>query len=593
MPVLIAVVLARLAPMVPAGRVIAVGLAVGLLGYNALTHVIFIRDAAGRPYRPVDAMISRLETLGIRGCYADSRVAQVIAFESRERIQCADLYGYRNFSALQAVDAIDDPAAVALVAHWTLQSPSPEVVTATLQLMGAEVRADRVGEYVIFHHARPPDPRVRPIPPIGWSARASAHAEQAPRVFDRQVWTRWSTTKQGGEWLELDLGRSHRLAGLTLEAGPFPIDGPAGLRVETSPNGRVWDIAAQAAGLLPGMHWWKGHLRADESGRVIVHLAGHPTRYVRIVQTGRDQPGVLWSVSEVFAYEVADAPWAPPAAADAAHAQAQAELAHWMDDPGGPHPRRAPVTYEHRRSQVPWAAVFAAATRAIELRPEWDEAHHLYARALTLWGWTEAFDVAVARARADGAWEEVIRWAQAAEAESPALWRSGRLEARVDALRRLGRVADVAGLQAAAARAEAAQQPVRRLHARFDNGLELTGVALPGVARRGERVSLRYAWRASRRPGVDFTAFVHLEGQGRRLIHDHVLGGEFGTSRWWDGERVVETLPLIVPADAPPGTYHVRVGVWRPETGRRARVEVSYLPHDRTAVAVGTLEIRD
>ena len=41
-----------------------------------------IRDSAAMPWRPVDAVIARLETLGIHACYADSRIAQVLTFES-------------------------------------------------------------------------------------------------------------------------------------------------------------------------------------------------------------------------------------------------------------------------------------------------------------------------------------------------------------------------------------------------------------------------------------------------------------------------------------------------------------------------------
>src|SRR5262249_11336396 len=67
LPVLVAVALARLARALPAGRAIAVGLAVALLGYNAVTHVRFIQEAEGQPYRPVDAVIARLDALGIRG----------------------------------------------------------------------------------------------------------------------------------------------------------------------------------------------------------------------------------------------------------------------------------------------------------------------------------------------------------------------------------------------------------------------------------------------------------------------------------------------------------------------------------------------
>src|SRR5207249_7488681 len=61
--------------------------------------------------------------------------------------------------------------------------------------------------------------------------------------------------------------------------------------------------------------------------------------------------GAEWSIGELFVYEAADRPWAPPPAAVAVLAEARQELAHYMDDPGGPNPRRAPVTAAHRRGQ--------------------------------------------------------------------------------------------------------------------------------------------------------------------------------------------------------------------------------------------------
>jgi dolichyl-phosphate-mannose-protein mannosyltransferase len=591
LPVLWAVWLACVARWGRAGRVAALALAVALFGFHLTTHAVLVRDAAAYPRRPVDAAVARLERLGVQACYADSRIAQVITFESRERIRCVDYYGFRDFALLEAVDRLDNPQRVAIVTHRTLQNPTPQVMANTLRLMGADFQTDEIGDYVIFHHVRPPDLALKPIPPVGWAARASLDGERAGAAFDRQVWTRWRATKLGGEWYELDLGRSRPLAQVTIESGPFPLDGPVGLRVETSPDGQVWDIAAAATEVLPGLHWWKGHPRGDESGRVIVRLPGRPVRYVRLVQTGQEPSDALWSISEIFVYEAVPG-WTPGVAAEQTVNAAMAALAHWKDDPWGPHPRRTPSSYEHRRSQVPWAAVFAAASRAIEVAPEWEEAHHLYARALALWGWSETLDVAVARARMDAAWGEVVRWARAADADSSALWRSGRLEAQLEALRRLGRTAEADGLAAEAARIEASHQPPSRLHARFDNGLELTGVTLPPVARPGDVLTVRYAWLVNRRPGVDLTAFVHLDGPGRRLVLDHALGGDFGSSQWVEGERVVETVPFHVPATAPAGPYRVLIGVWHPETGRRARVETSYLPHDRSAVAIGTLEIK-
>src|SRR5207249_11424721 len=137
----------------------------------------------------------------------------------------------------------EDPAAVAFVAHRVLRSPSPGVMAGTLRLIGAGFRRDEVGDYVIFHHWKPPDPPIRPISTVGWSVRASAHNEVASRAFDRRVWTTWRVPKTDQAWLELDLGQVYSLAQITAALGPLAPDVPLGLRVETSRDGRGWDRA--------------------------------------------------------------------------------------------------------------------------------------------------------------------------------------------------------------------------------------------------------------------------------------------------------------------------------------------------------------
>src|SRR5262245_40322264 len=377
LPVLGAVALERVARRRAVLARLAVASAAVVLAYHGATHALFVREAAVEPWRPVDAALEALTRVGVKACYADSRIAQVITFESRERIVCADYYGLRNYAFLQTVDAAPDSDAVAIVTHHHLQRPVPHVMATALGRIGAEVRVERVGEYEIFHGMRAPDVRFRPVAPTGWQATASTDAENATLAFDRRVWTRWRAADPGGAWLQIDLGRTHRVVGLTALAAPFTTEAPDSLRVETSLDGRSWDLVNEDRELLSGVYWWKGHPRVDEGGRVVVRMFPHRARYVRLHHLDTEQSGRAWSISELFVYEVTDATWAPPPAASAALLEARRTLAHWMDDPGGPHPERAPVTYVYRRAQVPWATVFAADNRAIEAAPEWEEAHEL------------------------------------------------------------------------------------------------------------------------------------------------------------------------------------------------------------------------
>jgi Dolichyl-phosphate-mannose-protein mannosyltransferase/F5/8 type C domain len=583
-PILGAVALGRVAHWGRAGWVVAAAAALLVLGYNGLTNVLFVSQTAGVPRRPVDSAIRRMEELGVSACYADSRIAQVIAFESRERIECADFYGYRNFAFLQRVDAIEDPSTVAIVTHQRLRSPSPDDMGRMLALIGGRPERAAVGDYVIFHHIVPPDDRVRPISPTGWRATASTDPQGAARAFDRQVWTGWTTQKRDGGWYRLDLGRPYTLAQLSLLAAPDPANTPVGLRVETSLDGRAWAPVVDLPIAVSGVHWWKGHPRVDESGRVQIRLQPRLVRYVRLTNVGDGPRGSEWSIGELFAYEAAGAPWIPPGAAVTALAEAQAELAHYMDDPGGPHPRRAPVTTLHRRAQVDWRRVFAAADRALAEAPEWEEAHHLYGLALALYGWLPEPDEMIVRARADRAWLEVVRWTELAETVRPEFWRSGRAPALAEARRELGLPAGGASL--------AGPSPATTLSVRFGRELELTGIDLPVVVRAGETTAVRYHWHALSRMRQDYWAFVHVDGSQRELNQDHALGPPlFGTSHWEADEQAVQSVPLAVPADTPPGPYQVKVGVWLPQTGKRLRVTETDLPHVPRFVEIGTVTV--
>jgi hypothetical protein len=585
LPLLVAAVLARLALLGRVGRMTAIALAGALVTFNMVTHVAFVRAGAREPVRPVDAAIARLEALGTTACYAHSRIAQVLSFESTERIVCADYFGLRNFAALRTVNSIEVPDTVAIVTHRVLQVPNPGDMARALVRIGGTAQETVVGDYVILHHFIPPDPRIRPISSTGWRARASSASEDAALAFDRRAWTRWMAPKRTGEWIELDLGQPRPITQVSLLSAPWIADAPAGLQVETSEDGQRWETVAMDRDMLPGIHWWKGHPRLDDSGRIIVRFTPHQSRYVRLRNVGASSPGAMWSLSELFVYEAADAPWPPPPAATVALAAATRELDHWMDDPTGPHPVRAPATYEHRRAQVPWGAVFAAANAALAAAPEWEEAHHTYAGALVWAGWGNGPEWFVDRAKRDGAWQEVLRLTELIDAKPGAPWRSGRQAAWAEALEQLGRPAE-----AAAIRARPDPVPSRPARILFGKELELFGVDGPPEARPGEMVRLAYHWRLLEPTSYDYWVFLHVVGLPGGGNHDEIVGG-YGSSRWAVGERVRQTITFAIPPDTAPGTYPLRVGVWLPSSGRRLHILASDVPQGRRAATLGSLVV--
>jgi hypothetical protein len=586
-PVLTAVALARLSVAGRAARGVAATVSVALIAYHLMVTITFVRHAAGEPWRPVDAVLARLEALGLSACYADSQVAQVVSFESEGRVTCADFHGLRDYASLQAVDAVSDPSRVALVTHRRLGRPAPGDVAAGLTALGVESRREEIGDHVVFHGFRPPGGPVRLIDRAGWSATASVGAPAAALAFDRRVWTRWAGPQTPGTWFTLDLGQPRIVAQVTLEGGLPVLDAPRGLVLRTSTDGVRWDEVVRLPEVVPGLHWWRGRPRIDESARVILRLAPRPVRFLRFVHAG-EAPGRAWGLAELFVYEPGLGEPPSPVAAEAL-AEADRLLARWRDDPTGPHPKRAPVTYEHRRAQVDWGGVSGALDRALRAAPEWEEVHHLHAAVMDLARWTEDPDLVVSRARQDGAWSEVERWTALAEAAHPGLWRAGRDTARVEALRALGHRSDADGL---ARRPPPA--PGRRLDVEFGPGLGLVGVDLPARACPGEPLTFAGHWVSRGRLAGDHAAFVHLVGPGRRRLNlDHHLGEGYPTSRWDPGERVRQAVSLTLPPGTPPGRYRVRVGVWLPASGRRLRVTRTDQPREGRSVEVAVLEVAD
>ena len=160
LPLLVAAVLARLASIGRAGRGAAFSLAGALIVFNVVTHVAFVQAGAGTSVRPVDTAIAKLDALGVTACYADSRIAQVISFESTERVVCADFNGLRNYAALRTVDRVEAPETVAIVTHRVMRNPEP-ASWPRARAYRRDLGADRRG-------------RLRDLPPL--RPTRSAHA---------------------------------------------------------------------------------------------------------------------------------------------------------------------------------------------------------------------------------------------------------------------------------------------------------------------------------------------------------------------------------------------------------------------------------
>ena len=114
------------------------------------------------------------------------------------------------------------------------------------------------------------------------------------------------------------------------------------------------------------------------------------------------------------------------------------------------------------------------------------------------------------------------------------------------------------------------------LAAHFEEGITLLGSSLSGsVVRPGEPVTVTLFWQADRWPDTDEPHCVHAfigASQGRRqhvwAQHDGPpLGNSYPTTRWDQGEIIVDRHTFTVPADAPSGTFQIEAGLYTPERG--------------------------
>ena len=106
--------------------------------------------------------------------------------------------------------------------------------------------------------------------------------------------------------------------------------------------------------------------------------------------------------------------------------------------------------------------------------------------------------------------------------------------------------------------------------AEFGDQLTLVGWSLhaPPAPKQGDTVRLTIVWQTQQALATEYTAFAHLldqEGQGWAGDDHPPRAGLYPTTAWGPGEMVRDTHTLIIPSDAPPGLYDIRVG-WYPST---------------------------
>jgi hypothetical protein len=116
-----------------------------------------------------------------------------------------------------------------------------------------------------------------------------------------------------------------------------------------------------------------------------------------------------------------------------------------------------------------------------------------------------------------------------------------------------------------------------------------TTPALRAVAPGGP-LQVEVVWQALRDPAVNYTVFVQLldiTNRPRAQSDREPRAGTAPTSAWVEGEYIVETHELRLPADLAAGQYRLVAGMYDSATGVRLPITA-----DRDFAILGTVTIR-
>jgi hypothetical protein len=88
-------------------------------------------------------------------------------------------------------------------------------------------------------------------------------------------------------------------------------------------------------------------------------------------------------------------------------------------------------------------------------------------------------------------------------------------------------------------------------------------------------LALTLTWQAVQPVAGDYTVFVHVltpDDEKAAQQDTRPCDGQCPTDSWLPGEIIIDRYQLTLAADAPPGPYHLAMGLYLLESGERADV---------------------
>ena len=136
--------------------------------------------------------------------------------------------------------------------------------------------------------------------------------------------------------------------------------------------------------------------------------------------------------------------------------------------------------------------------------------------------------------------------------------------------------------------------PQHTLDAQVGDAVRVLGYDL---TRQGERIELKVYWNVERTLQENYTVFVHLIGpanpQSESIIwsqDDAQPGhGTFPTSRWREGQTIIDSYILEIPTNAPAGALQVELGMYLLSSGTRLPVSLNGKPESDGRIMLGEI----
>jgi hypothetical protein len=121
--------------------------------------------------------------------------------------------------------------------------------------------------------------------------------------------------------------------------------------------------------------------------------------------------------------------------------------------------------------------------------------------------------------------------------------------------------------------------------------IRLLSVDMPAQVHPGDTFDITWTFEARGRLDPGWRVFVHFEdGRGGRFTADHAPVRPF---EWWRrGQYIRYTTPATVPANAPPGSYGLWMGLWRKQARRPVKAPGQFKVVDNRVRAASVEVVR-